>query len=180
MAFILVCDETNDLHRALRASGCEAPRRDDAQAALTQCRSGDGLLLLADDYPAAPQAIDPGILQAAADKGCRVYVEFPAALPGRALGAPREVTVERAVVASDAFAPALEPGRLLTIHGCRYVPAEAQRPHLVLARVAGFDRAVFHLPAETHPVLFEASPHLLVATTKLSQFRTARYGPQDA
>jgi len=180
MALILACDETNDLHRALCACGCDVTRCDEPSAALDRCRRGDGLVLLADGYPAAPQQVDLAVLEAAADKGCRVYVEFPAALPGQALGAPREVTVERGVVASDAFAPALEAGRILTIHGCRYVPAEAEHPYLVLARVAGFDRAVFGLPAETHPVLFEASPHLLVATTKLSQFRTARYGPQDA
>jgi hypothetical protein len=57
---------------------------------------------------------------------------------------------------------------------------------LVLARVAGFDTASFGLPRETFPILFElrgeegASGAVLVATTKLSQFITARYGPREA
>ena len=53
------------------------------------------------------------------------------------------------------------------------------------ARVAGFDKAVYGLPAETYPILFElpasaSAPPTLIATTKLSQFITARYAPSDA
>ena len=51
--------------------------------------------------------------------------------------------------------------------------------HLVSARVAGYDTAVYGLPEETWPLLFEYGKRgdLLIATTKLSQFVTARYAP---
>ena len=54
--------------------------------------------------------------------------------------------------------------------------------HLVLARVAGFDTAVYGLAdTKTFPILFEhPRGDVLVATTKLSQFVTARYAPEDA
>jgi hypothetical protein len=72
--------------------------------------------------------------------------------------------------------------RLLIIHGCHFLPMVAKSPHLILARVAGYDTAVFGLPeTEVYPVLFEhPRGDILVATTKLSQFVTGRYAPNDA
>ena len=58
----------------------------------------------------------------------------------------------------------------------------AAKPHLVLAKVAGVDTAVFGLkdtPGE--PLLFDhPRGNLLVATTKLSHFVTGRYMPEEA
>jgi hypothetical protein len=50
-----------------------------------------------------------------------------------------------------------------------------------VARVAGYDRALYGLPAEAEPILFAlpGSP-VLVATSKLSKFVRGRYGPQCA
>ncbi len=51
----------------------------------------------------------------------------------------------------------------------------------MLARVAGFDHAVYGLPEQTAPILFEhPDGPILVATTKLSQAITGRFGPTDA
>ena len=51
----------------------------------------------------------------------------------------------------------------------------------VLARVEGYDTAVYRLPEEVHAILFEHPPgQVLVATTKLSHFVTARYAPAEA
>ena len=56
----------------------------------------------------------------------------------------------------------------------------AAKPDLVMARVAGFDTAVYGLPSTgAYPILFEHAG-VLVATTKLSQFVTARYAPSEA
>ena len=52
---------------------------------------------------------------------------------------------------------------------------------MALARVAGFETALYGLPPQYAPILFEHTPgSLLVATTKLSQFITARYAPADS
>ena len=68
------------------------------------------------------------------------------------------------------------------INDCHYLPVQAANPHLVLARVSGFDTARFGLPeSDVQPILFEhPRGDILVATTKLSQFVTARYAPTDA
>jgi hypothetical protein len=49
---------------------------------------------------------------------------------------------------------------------------------LVVARVAGFDKAVFGLPEQRWPLLFEVPDRkLIVATSKLSGFVSGRYSP---
>ena len=96
--------------------------------------------------------------------------------------AGRDAQLERAVVTSDVFGDALKRMRLLAIHDCHFVEIQAADPHLVAAKVAGFDTAVFGIEdVAVHPLLFELpDQNLLVATTKFSQFVTARYAPQDA
>ena len=65
-------------------------------------------------------------------------------------------------------------------HDCRFIPVRtSERADLVIARVAGYDRAVYGIPPKDRwPLLFETNNgRWLVATTKLSQFVTARYAP---
>ena len=122
----------------------------------------------------------------ATEKRLRLYIEFPSLVPGLQVGEPCAVAKghsgnlwERIVVASDAFSPSLEKLSLLDFHDGRYVPINAANADLVLARVAGFDKAVYGLPAErVNPILFQApEEEVLVSTTKLSQFITGRYEP---
>jgi len=181
MSLILACREDNDLHRVLADTGITCARFDTAQQALENAPPGAGLMALADGYPDALTPIDPAFYDTAALKNLRVYVEFPAAIPGQSVDEPRGITWERGVVASNAFEPDLANLRILAIHGCRFVPVEAASPHIVVARVAGFDSAIYGLPPETFPILYEhPRGNLLVSTTKLSQFVTARYAPTAA
>lgn len=175
----LACAPDNDLYRVLIANDVPCRRFDTAIDAVLAAPPGSGALLLADGYPETPLAIDSRVLETAAGRALRLYLEYPASLPGFQTAPPRAVGLERAVTATDVFAPAIPAGRILMVHGCHYVPVTASPAHLVLARVAGFDTAVYGLPAETFPLLFAPSPSLLVATTKLSQPVTARYAPAE-
>ena len=181
MGMMLVCREDNDLVAVLRHNAVGFSRYDTAGEALEAAPAGSGLLILADNYPASLTGIDPSLYARAAEKRVRLYVEFPARVPGAEAGAIHTASWERAVVASDAFAPSLEPMRILMLHRCRFVQYAAAASHIVMARVAGFDTALYGLPQTAFPVLFE-HPHcdLLVATSKLSQFVTGRYAPSEA
>ncbi len=176
---VFSCRSDNDLYQAL---GAARPRHDNAADAVSAAPPGAGVLILADAYPEKTTTIAPDVFEAARKKKLRLYVEFPSSLPGLEMSDPRSTQWERAVVASDVFGPTLEKLRILAIHDCRFVPVRAERSHIVVARVAGFDRAVYGLTgAEAHPILFEhPQGNVLVATTKLSQFVTARYAPTDA
>ncbi len=178
---VFCCRADNDLFRVVADSGMRCPRYNTPAEAVGHAPAGAGVLILADGYPTSTTQIESGVLDAAAAKQLRLYIEFANSLPGVEVGEPRGIRWERAVVASEFFSPTLEKMRILGINGCQFTPVKATNPHLVLARVAGYDSAVFGLPEETFPVLFQMPrSNVLVATTKLSNFVTARFGPTDA
>jgi hypothetical protein len=135
------------------------------------------VLILADEYPARRTKVSADAIAAAAAKRLRLYIEYPEAIPGVELGEPRKVRWERGVVASESIRLGLPPLHLLALHDCQFIPAKATDPALVLARVAGFDTAVYGLPQEAYPVLFRTEQGFIVTTTKLSDFIKARYAP---
>ncbi len=181
----LSCKEDNDLYRALLVNKIDCIRYNTPEEAVKNSLEGEGVLILADEYPGKTTAVDASLFEKARNKKLRLYVEYPSYLPGIEIGSPRGTQWERAVISSDAFAPALQKLRILAIHDCHFVTMKAENADIVIARIAGFDSAVYGLPKETFPILSEISQPvkeggLLIATTKLSQFLTARYAPADA
>jgi hypothetical protein len=180
MALTLACEPQNDMCRILADNAIPFDRRATAKEAIEMSPDGAGILILADGYPGTPTPVDLAVLEKARLKHQRVYVEFPDALPDLVIGEIHGIEWERAVVASDVFG-SVQKGRILMIHGCRYVDVASPEAHIVLGRVAGFDHAVYGLPEASHPILFEHPVGgLLVATTQLSQVQTARYAPAEA
>lgn len=175
------CSPDNDLYQAIQDDSTDFPRFDSTKQAIDAAAEGDAVLVLADDYPGKTSTTAPDLFREAAKRRLRVYIEFPAALPDLKVGTPRRTRIERAVVSSDFFGQELAPLRILAINGLHFVPASVEKSHIVAARVAGFDTAVYGLPETTYPVLFEhPDGGMLVATTKLSHFVTGRYAPADA
>ncbi len=179
------CKPDNDLYVALsQSTNVLFPRYSSPLKAIAAATDGTGILILADDYPSIQINLDTEVYAKAKEKNLRLYIEFPSFVPGLALGNPTPTHWERTVVASDVFGKRLERERILEIHGCYFLPTKINHAHLVLARVAGFDKAVYGIPQENFPILFEFSSGkyatALIATTKLSQFITARYAPYDA
>ena len=181
LALVLCCHAENDLYGALGGTKSGCRRCDSPAEAVRSAGQGAGVLILADGYPQKTTAIDAAVFDEAARKKLRLYVEYPSFLPGLKVEPPRDTKTERAVVASEFFGPALPPLRILAINGLHFVPVQAENADLVAACVAGFDTAVFGLPKQTVPILFKhPQGNILVATTQLSRFVTARYAPQDA
>ena len=171
----------NDLYRVLTENKVECARHDTALQAVAAAAPGSGVMILADGYPRQTTRIDPAVFEQARKKRLRLFVEFPASLPDGRVGPIRHTGLERAVVASDAFGEGLRKMSLLAIHDCHFVEMEAEEPHLVLAKVAGYDTAAYGLKGiETFPLLFEhPNGRVMVSATKLSQFVTARYAPRE-
>jgi len=185
---ILACASDNDLFVVLRANQVPCKRYASSAEAIKNAPRGAGVLLLADEFPKTTTPVDAAIFDAARKKKLRVYVEYPAMLPDMKLGKPTflkvgyyNAIVERVVVSSDAFRPGLAKMRILEFKGCHYLPVSVKNPHLVVARVEGYDTAVYGLPGAAHPILFEHPQRdVLVSTTKLSQFVTGRCAPTEA
>ena len=180
----LSCREDNDLYLTLKGNNFECERLDTPDEAVTSAPEGSAVLILADGYPGQTTLTDSLLFKKAADKDLRLYIEYPSYLPGMLTSPPRGTQWERAVISSDRFAPDISKNRIIAVHDCHFIPLEAQNPDIVIARVAGFDSAVYGLPEKYFPILFELPTGgkqggIIVSTTKLSQFLTARYAPAD-
>ena len=170
------CSPENDLFNALKSQ--KYPRFDSALTAIEHAPTNSAVLILADGYPGKRTELSERELSLAQKKGLRLFIEFPGTLPGIRIGPVKTTEWERGVVASTHFGEALPALRILAIHDCHYVSIDAPNPLLVTARVAGFDSAIFGLPKNAAPLLFEIpESNLLVATTRLSGFVTARFAP---
>ena len=180
------CSEENDLYRVMNSTGKEYPRFVDPEKAIDAALPGSGVLILADQYPQTPTPVSPAVYEKARIKKLRLFIEYPGFLPGITIGEPRVPQWERAVVATDIFEPELTKHRILQIHDCNILPIKSDsgslKPaDLVLARVAGYNEAVYGLPDTTIPMLIHVEDNnILVSTTKLSNFITARYAPISA
>ncbi len=184
-SLVFSCSADNDLFRVASENGMDVRRFDKPEGALEASTEGGALLVLADAYPDHGVRLTPAFYAAAGRRRLRLYVEFPESLPGLTVGERRTCVWERGVVASDFFRPKLPPLRILSPQNCVFLPIDAPQPHLVLGRVAGYDTALYGLPEQTFPLLFELRPSetngpALVASTKLSQMVSARFGPVPA
>lgn len=94
------CTPGNDLYTALSKSGAKCPRFDTASEAVERAAPGSAALILADGYPDTTTTVDSAVLDKTAKKKLRLYVEYPAAIPGLQIGAPRG-TLRRAPTNSD-------------------------------------------------------------------------------
>jgi len=180
--FVFCCRAENDLYRLLSTDRAAYPRFDNPAKVIQEAAEGAAVLFLADDYPQKTIRLEQAIFDEASRKRLRLYVEYPAYLPSLLVGPPKQAKLERAVVMSEFFGSALPPMRIASINDCHYVPLHVEKPHLVLAKVAGVDEAIFGLKDTPYePLLFEhPRGDLLVATTKLSHFVTGRYMPDKA
>ncbi|MDF2726229.1 MAG: hypothetical protein K0Q59_5907, partial [Paenibacillus sp.] len=179
----MCCSEENDMFRTLRRLGIAIERFDSAADALRQIPAEAGLFILADQYPSAGCQLDEEQLQAALSKRLKLYIEYPQAVAGYTVGLPQLTDKERVVVTGDFFAPQHQPLTIMTMHSCWYVPMQAQEQteiavHLCLARVAGYDKAVYGLPDSSVPLLWEwTGRNALIAASALSHCIRGRYAP---
>jgi hypothetical protein len=178
----LSCREDNDLFKVLEQNKIHCVRYNTPAEAVENAEPGSGVMILADDYPVKTTPADLSLFEKALNKKLRLFVEYPSFLPGMATGEPRRATLERIVVSTDRIKD-LTLMQILALHDCNYIPVSAENPLLAISKVAGFDHAVYGLDnkAGTGAVLFEIPEYgLLVSTTKLSHFVTARYAPKEA
>lgn len=173
--------ESNDLLQVLRSEGYRVHRSDSPILAVKKASVGSAVFIVADEYPSQRNKISADLLKTARGKELRLYLEYPDRFPGLDLpNEPLHTRLERGVATSPVFGKDLPPMSILGINDAYVLPVKVAQPLLVLARVAGFDKAEYGIDdVPVHPLLFEQDG-VLIATTKLSNFRTGRYGPHDA
>lgn len=173
--------DQNDLYLLLKKEDFDLKRYATPEDAVNNAPQGSAVIIVSDSYPKKSGGIPPTVLTTSKRKQLKLYVEYPASFP--ALQIEPEVFhahLERGVVTSDVFGSNLKPMSLLGINDCYAIRIKVKEPLIVLAKVAGFDKAEYGVSdVETHPLLF-ATENALIATTKFSNFKTGRYGPNES
>lgn len=181
---VVTKDKENDLLVTLLSRYAGITHNETLAEALDAVEEGRirGILLLADGYPERRTSVSPEEAKRLSALGLRLYIEYPE--ENAALGITgfegEEVMGYRRAVVTDAEALALLPYSILYVHGAKYLKkSDISRSLLVSATVAGYDSAVLGLEGSEPYSLLErgGSDAVLVATTKLSGFISARYAP---
>ncbi|HQK70288.1 MAG TPA: hypothetical protein PL101_04150 [Bacteroidales bacterium] len=181
LKLVSCCCPENDVYRAICESGINCSRFNTPAEAIRKVNKGGAVLLLADTYPEQRQIIAPELYDLAEKKNIRLFIEYPDHIPGIETGETKHADLERGVITSEIFGNKLPPMRIVAISDCYFVPAFTPAPAISLAKVAGFDKAVYGLPQTSWPLLFfHPEKSILIGTTKLSQFITGRYAPGEA
>ena len=176
---IFVCCETddNDLVGLLREEGVRIKVRKSVDKTLSAAGRGSAVLLLGSGYPDVLLPLTQEQVNMAAGKDLKVFAEF-ATMPGTSPEL-KEINLERVVVTGQ-IGDGLKPMDLLTINRGVYYETTAENPSMVIARVAGFDTAVFGLEGTPNdPLVFKTGKNLWISTSKLSDFAKLRLMPES-
>lgn len=176
---VFCCQPNNDLYKVMIENGYLYPRFDLVSDAIDKASEGDGILILANEYPDKGIKINSELLNKALAKHLRLYIEYPVTIDNFSFDEPKLIKWERCVISSDFFGSKLKKMRIIIIHDCHFIPMESNNPHIVAARVAGFNKAIFGLPEKIYPILFFYKPNIFLSTTKLTNFISGRYSPKD-
>ncbi len=178
----VIGSENADLCQALKQQDVRFRVSPTWQSALDSVTSGGAVAVLAEGYPEKTTDLPSDFFKQAAQKHLRVYLEYPGNIPGVAIGTPKDSRWERVVVSSSKLSSSVPQLGILSMNRCRFVPISAEDPLMVLARVSGFEKAVYGIPQSATPLLIHLSateerPEMYVASSKMSAFITARYAP---
>jgi len=178
---VLSSNSHNDLCQLLTQCGISFVQTATPLEAVTQAKKGDAVIITASGYPVTRTPLTQEFFNIAGQKKLRLYIEYPDYLPD--IKMPTDTLKgkwERGVVSSSFFGKQLPPMSLLGLNGVHLIPLKDDKPLLVFAKVAGFDVATYGLAGtDVYPLLFQRG-NMLVATTCLTNFKTARYGPNDS
>ena len=178
----------NDLLKTLLTNYDGVKRYTSLDTALNNAESDgiSGVMVLADNYPNTTTAVTTTQAQKINELGIRLYIEYARA--NETLGITGysglgKMGYDRAIV-MDSSALNMPLYSILYVHGAQYVKkTDITNSWLVNATVAGYDTVEFYddsgLTDCTPYSLLEtgSNGNVLIASTKLSQFITARYAP---
>lgn len=165
----------SDLVSLLKEEGIKVRTKKTATKTLKAARKGSTVLLLGSGYPDEPQRLTEEQLEIINRKGLHPFAEF-ALLPGEN---PNLETIDlERVVVTGPLGEELRPMNLLTINRAVYNKTEAENPLMVIARVAGFDKAEFGLEDTPYSPLVFKKDNLWISTSKLSDFARLRLMPE--
>lgn len=180
LKIIFFGNESNDLYTLLKHQDVNLYKASSISDALKVARKTDVLIIAADNYPTQRLTVDKAVYKSIMDKKLKVFIEFPSYIPGIQLqDSLLHAKLERGVVTLTGM-DGLEPLSILGINDSYVIKTDAKEPLLVIAKVAGLNKAEYGIDdVVKYPLLFKQD-NIYFGTTKLTNFATGRYGPNDA
>lgn len=178
--FHYVGNSHNDLITLLEKEGYTMKSYTSVDDLLEKVPSSSPVLVLSSHYPEGLNEITTSQLNTIRSKKLRAYIEY-ASIEGSALLENRQaMELERVVVTDSVFNQSLSPMTLLTINGNYVLPIDERESILVMAKVAGFDKAEYGLVnTKVLPLLYYYDENIIVATSQLSNFASSRLAPES-
>ena len=172
--------DNNDLYRLMLAEGMNIKLFSTPEQAIMSAEKKSGVIITASGYPEQPTILKKELYEVVKSKNLRLYIEFINEYPDIDISTELyRGKLERGVVSSGFFLPELKEMSLLGLNDCHIYKAQVHDPLITYAKVAGFDMAQYGLSdTETYPLLFK-DKNTMVAMSCLTNFRTARYAPND-
>lgn len=173
----------NDIVTLLKANKISHHYYQNIYKALKKAKRGQGLFLIGKDGE-LQKPIDINIITKAKSKDLKIYIEGGIGLPGLSSAGELDINKERGIVLTNTI-PGLTPMDILGINNREILLYEGENylfepPLIVLGKVAGSERAEYGIEdIETHPLLFYADTNFLVASTRLSNAISGRFGPTE-
>lgn len=173
-------DIHNAIYQLLKQEKLKLKVVESPEVLVAEAPIGSGGILLCQTYPNVALKISSETWNLARKKNLKLYVEYPESVPGMKIEKESfHALLERGVITSKNMYP-LQPMELLGINDAYTRVAQVDNPLIVLAKVAGMDKAEFGLTdAKAYPLLTQQNG-MLIAFTKLSNFKLGRYEPLES
>ena len=169
----------NDISDILKANNYSFVTFTDQLKAAKAAKRGGGILFIANGYPHSRLSFDKGVEDLITEKKLKVFIEYPAVSTKLSVEKDTMQTqLERAVIATNKIKN-VDSLDLIGIHNVSVIRSSAKNPLIIVAKVAGFDKAQYGISDVRHDPLLFRQGNVLVATTRLSNFLTSRFGPED-
>src|SRR5690606_32323764 len=176
-------NESNDVFSLLKENKIDFARMNTLdKKSIEKMPKHSSILVVADSYPAKKVSITAGLYQEIEKRSIRLYIEYPEQFPNQRTytDSLHVGSLERAVVTANMFGEALPPMTILGINDCHLIPIQHERPIMVYAKVAGFDKAEYGLSdTKSFPLLYQ-DDDMLVCTSSLSNFAKGRFSPNQS
>ena len=170
----------SDLAQLLEKEGYHLQYCASVSEVLEKAPKRSGVLLLNTTYPEQGIVLTTNDMDVIKTKSLRVLVEFPQQLGENVCVKTNTMELER-VVACDSLTPQLPKMSLMDFHSCvvKEMKDTPDSTYIVVAKVAGFDKAVYGLDnTPTLPLLYQENENIMVAATNISNFSVSRYMPE--
>lgn len=176
----MYADDKNNLYEQLLKEGYKVVIYDDLNALISEAPENASIMILAKDYPLEPIRLSREDIIKIEEKKLRCYVEYVSTIDNEILtDDPVQLSLERVVVKGIPDCDYLPEMSLLSMNNSFILPVKKEESLLVTAKVVGFDKAEFGLEGTSYnSLLFFYSDDILISTSKLSDFATARFTPE--